>query len=125
MLLLPAATPQQQPHFLGYRGGGDPGVWGGGVIPAILGYGGVWYWGIGGVGICLVCWRVFPYSPVPLRSIGGSLNQSRQQSIALCKLLSLSLGFFDLFIKELVEGSDQLLRWTLLDDGPDFLGKTN
>ena len=54
----------------------------------------------------------------------GSLNQSRQQSIALCSLSSHRLGFLDLSIEELVEGSNQLLWWTFLDDGAHFVGKT-
>ena len=54
----------------------------------------------------------------------GSLNQSRQQSIALCSLSSHRLGFLDLSIEELVEGSNQLLWWTLLDDGTHFVSKT-
>ena len=54
----------------------------------------------------------------------SSLNQSRQQSIALCSFSSQRLGFFDLFIEELVEGSNQFLWWTLLDDSAHFVSKT-
>ena len=53
-----------------------------------------------------------------------SLNQSRQQPIALCSLSSQRLGFLDLSIEKLVEGGNQLLWWTLLDDGAHFVSKT-
>ena len=55
----------------------------------------------------------------------GLSEQSRQQAIVLCCLSSQRLGFFDLFIEELVESGNQFLRWTLLYDGADFVSETD
>ena len=54
----------------------------------------------------------------------GSLNKSRQQSIALCSSNSHRFSSPDLSAEELVEGSNQLLWWTLLDNGTHFVSKT-
>ena len=47
-----------------------------------------------------------------------------QQSISLCSLSSRRLGFLDLSVAELVEGSNKLLWWALLDNGTHFVCQT-
>ena len=53
-----------------------------------------------------------------------SLDQPRQKTVLLCGLGRPRFCFLDLFVEELVERSNQLLWWTLLDDFPHFSSKT-
>ena len=52
------------------------------------------------------------------------MNQSRQKIVLLSGLGCPRFCCLDLFVEKLVEGSNQVLWWTLLYDVPHFSGKT-